>query len=138
MTVRIFVSRDAGAVAVGADEVALAIEQVAAKRGVAIEVIRTGSRGLYWLEPMIEIAASGARQSCAGHCRAHPEILGSADAIRYPGASRCRRNGTRSECSRRYRGSEESLKQRDQTAVNLAAAIVLLLVPIQRGRSWKP
>ena len=35
MTMRIFVPRDAGAVAVGADEVALALEQAAAKRGVA-------------------------------------------------------------------------------------------------------
>jgi formate dehydrogenase iron-sulfur subunit len=56
MTMRIFVSRDAGSVAVGADEVALAFEQAAEKRGVAIEIVRTGSRGLYWLEPMIEVA----------------------------------------------------------------------------------
>ena len=56
MTVRIFVSRDAGAVAVGADEVAIALEQAAARRGVTLEIVRTGSRGLYWLEPMIEIA----------------------------------------------------------------------------------
>ena len=34
MNLRIFVSRDAGAVAVGADEVALALEQAAGKRGV--------------------------------------------------------------------------------------------------------
>src|SRR5882672_1631734 len=56
MKMRIFVSRDAGAVAVGADEVALGLEQAAAKRGIAIEIVRTGSRGLYWLEPMIEVA----------------------------------------------------------------------------------
>ena len=61
MTKRIFVSRDAGAVAVGADEVALALEQAAAKRGIAIEIVRTGSRGLYWLEPMIEIATPQGR-----------------------------------------------------------------------------
>ena len=35
MKLRIFVPRDAGAVAVGADEVALALEQAAAKRGIA-------------------------------------------------------------------------------------------------------
>ena len=56
MTLRIFVSRDAGAVAVGADEVALALEQAAGKRGIAVEIVRTGSRGLYWLEPMVEVA----------------------------------------------------------------------------------
>jgi formate dehydrogenase iron-sulfur subunit len=55
MTMRIFVSRDAGAIAVGADEVALALQQVAENRGTAIEMIRTGSRGLYWLEPMVEV-----------------------------------------------------------------------------------
>ena len=58
---RIFVPRDAGAVAVGADEVALALEQAAAKRGIAIEIVRTGSRGLYWLEPMIEVATRKGR-----------------------------------------------------------------------------
>src|SRR5258708_9702418 len=61
MTMRIFVSRDAGAVAVGADEVALALEQAAAKRGVAMEIVRTGSRGLSWLEPMIEVATPQGR-----------------------------------------------------------------------------
>jgi formate dehydrogenase iron-sulfur subunit len=61
MTMRIFVSRDAGAIAVGADEVALELERAAAKRGFAIEIIRTGSRGLYWLEPMVEVATSQGR-----------------------------------------------------------------------------
>jgi formate dehydrogenase iron-sulfur subunit len=61
MTTRIFVSRDAGAVAVGADEVALALEQAATKRGVAVEIVRTGSRGLYWLEPMVEVATAQGR-----------------------------------------------------------------------------
>ncbi|HET6838599.1 MAG TPA: NADH-quinone oxidoreductase subunit NuoF [Bradyrhizobium sp.] len=55
MTTRIFVPRDAGAVAVGADEVASALEQAAGKRGTAVEIVRTGSRGLYWLEPMVEV-----------------------------------------------------------------------------------
>jgi len=61
MSLRIFVPRDAGAVAVGADEVALALEQAASKRGVAIDIVRTGSRGLYWLEPMVEVAAPQGR-----------------------------------------------------------------------------
>jgi formate dehydrogenase iron-sulfur subunit len=55
MTTRIFVSRDAGAVAVGADEVASALENAAGQCGAAIEIVRTGSRGLYWLEPMVEV-----------------------------------------------------------------------------------
>ncbi len=61
MKLRIFVSRDAGAVAVGADEVALALQQAAGKRGVDIEIVRTGSRGMYWLEPMIEVATPKGR-----------------------------------------------------------------------------
>src|SRR5882724_961337 len=61
MTLRIFVSRDAGAVAVGADEVALVLGLAAGKRGTEIEIIRTGSRGLYWLEPMIELATAQGR-----------------------------------------------------------------------------
>jgi formate dehydrogenase iron-sulfur subunit len=52
---RIFVPRDAGALALGSDEVERAI--IAAERtlGLDIEIVRTGSRGLFWLEPMIEI-----------------------------------------------------------------------------------
>jgi formate dehydrogenase iron-sulfur subunit len=61
MTIRIFVSRDAGAVAVGADEVALALEQAAVTRGLTVEIIRTGSRGLYWLEPLVEVATPQGR-----------------------------------------------------------------------------
>jgi formate dehydrogenase iron-sulfur subunit len=61
MTLRFYVSRDAGAVAVGADEVALALEKTAAERQAAIEIVRTGSRGLYWLEPMIEVATAQGR-----------------------------------------------------------------------------
>ena len=61
MNLRIFVPCDAGAVAVGADEVALALEQAAGRRGAGIEIVRTGSRGLYWLEPMVEVATPKGR-----------------------------------------------------------------------------
>ena len=61
MTMRIFIPRDAAAVAVGADDVAVAFEQVAAKRGLPVEIIRTGSRGLCWLEPMAEVATPEGR-----------------------------------------------------------------------------
>ncbi|MFN5713079.1 MAG: formate dehydrogenase, partial [Bradyrhizobium sp.] len=46
---------------VGADEVALAVAQAAAARGTPIEIVRTGSRGLYWLEPMVELATAQGR-----------------------------------------------------------------------------
>jgi formate dehydrogenase iron-sulfur subunit len=56
MTLRIFVPCDAGALAVGADDVASALRQAAADRNIDIAIVRTGSRGLYWLEPLVEIA----------------------------------------------------------------------------------
>jgi formate dehydrogenase iron-sulfur subunit len=56
MKMRIFVPRDAAAISVGADEVVAALEQAAAKRDVPIQIIRNGSRGLLWLEPMVEVA----------------------------------------------------------------------------------
>src|SRR5262245_23221265 len=61
MSLRVFVPLDAGAVAVGADSVATAIAQAAGKRGIAIDIVRTGARGLYWLEPMVEVATSAGR-----------------------------------------------------------------------------
>ena len=50
MTTRVYVPRDAAALALGADAVASLLAQTA-----DVEVVRTGSRGLFWLEPMIEI-----------------------------------------------------------------------------------
>ncbi len=52
---RVFVPKDAAALAVGADRVARALA-----RG-GVEVVRTGSRGLFWLEPMIEVETSRGR-----------------------------------------------------------------------------
>ncbi len=59
--VRIFVPGDAGALAVGADDVAEAMAEAALKSGVAVEIVRNGSRGLYWLEPMVEVETSAGR-----------------------------------------------------------------------------
>ena len=59
--VKIFVPRDSAAVSVGADEVAAAIVAEAGKRGTDVEVVRNGSRGLYWLEPMVEVATAKGR-----------------------------------------------------------------------------
>jgi formate dehydrogenase iron-sulfur subunit len=55
MTTRFFVPRDAAARAVGADKVAIALKEDAGRRGIDIEIVRTGSRGLFWLEPMVEV-----------------------------------------------------------------------------------
>jgi len=58
---RIYVPGDAAAVACGADEIADAIGSSAAKRKIAVEVVRNGSRGMHWLEPMLEVATAKGR-----------------------------------------------------------------------------
>ncbi len=58
---RVYVPADTSAVAVGADEVALAIAAVAAERRLAIEIVRTGSRGMAWLEPLVELETAQGR-----------------------------------------------------------------------------
>jgi formate dehydrogenase iron-sulfur subunit len=60
-TLKIYIPRDAAAVSVGADELVSAFEAEAQKRKLAIEIIRPGSRGLLWLEPMIEVATPEGR-----------------------------------------------------------------------------
>jgi formate dehydrogenase iron-sulfur subunit len=52
----VYVPGDAGALALGADAVAASIRVEAQRRGVAIEMVRNGSRGMVWLEPLVEIA----------------------------------------------------------------------------------
>src|SRR5262249_7955326 len=61
MNLRVFVPCDAGAVAVGADLVARALAEAARSRKVALDIIRTGSRGLYWFEPMVEVETTVGR-----------------------------------------------------------------------------
>ena len=52
---RFYVPADSSALAVGADKVAAAIAAEAHRRGEEVEIVRTGSRGLFWLEPLVEI-----------------------------------------------------------------------------------
>lgn len=59
--ITIYVPRDAAALAMDADAVAQAIEQAADERGLAVQVVRNGSRGLLWLEPLVEIATPDGR-----------------------------------------------------------------------------
>ncbi len=58
---RIFVPIDAAARSVGADEAAAAIAAEAQRRKLEIELIRNGSRGLLWLEPLVEVEIEGRR-----------------------------------------------------------------------------
>jgi formate dehydrogenase iron-sulfur subunit len=52
---RVFVPRDAAALSMGADSVARAIASEAEKRMTPVEIVRTGSRGMLWLEPLVEL-----------------------------------------------------------------------------------
>ncbi|MEY3743791.1 MAG: hypothetical protein RLZZ541_846 [Pseudomonadota bacterium] len=56
MTIKIYIPRDSSALSMGADKVAVAITDEAKKRGKDVEIIRNGSRGLYWLETMVEVS----------------------------------------------------------------------------------
>jgi formate dehydrogenase iron-sulfur subunit len=58
---KIYVSRDATALALGADATAQAIVAEAGRRGVAIDLVRNGSRGMFWVEPLVEVATPAGR-----------------------------------------------------------------------------
>ncbi len=60
---KIYVPRDAAARALGADEVAAAVAAEAKRRGVAVELVRNGSRGMIWLEPLVETVVDGVRMA---------------------------------------------------------------------------
>ncbi|MBB4023187.1 formate dehydrogenase iron-sulfur subunit [Confluentimicrobium naphthalenivorans] len=61
MTLRIYVPGDAAARALGADEVAQAVRAEAARRGVTVTLIRNGTRGMVWLEPLVEVETAAGR-----------------------------------------------------------------------------
>ncbi|SEQ52723.1 formate dehydrogenase iron-sulfur subunit [Amphritea atlantica] len=58
---KIFIPRDTTALAMGADRLACEIAAEAENRGETIEIIRNGSRGLFWLEPLVEVETAGGR-----------------------------------------------------------------------------
>ncbi|MCP5143997.1 MAG: formate dehydrogenase [Gammaproteobacteria bacterium] len=97
-TTRIYVPRDAAAVSVGADEVAARIEHEAGARGLDVTVVRNGSRGMLYLEPLVEVVVNDARLAFgpvtvddvpglfdAGFLQggAHPKALGKTEEIPY-------------------------------------------------------
>ena len=65
MMVKVYVPRDSSALSLGADRTAKAIQAEADKRGIEIELIRNGSRGLFWLEPFVEVATVAGRVAFA-------------------------------------------------------------------------
>ncbi len=55
MTTIVYVPRDSSALSLGAHQVAKNVQAEAAKRGLDIKVVRNGSRGMFWLETMVEV-----------------------------------------------------------------------------------
>jgi formate dehydrogenase iron-sulfur subunit len=55
MSARVFVPADSAALSVGAEAVAARIASEAKRRGAPIAIARNGSRGLFWLEPLVEV-----------------------------------------------------------------------------------
>lgn len=84
---KVYVPLDSAAVALGADKIAEAIVAQGAARGVAVEVVRNGSRGMVWLEPLVEVVTDKGRVGFGpmtladvpglfGDLSAHPKALG--------------------------------------------------------------
>ncbi len=59
--VKIFIPADTTSCALGADEVAAEVVLQAKKEGLEVEIIRNGSRGAFWLEPLVEIESDHGR-----------------------------------------------------------------------------
>jgi formate dehydrogenase iron-sulfur subunit len=59
--IKVYVPMDSAALSVGAEEVAAEIAKVAAGRKAKVQIVRNGSRGLLWLEPLVEVETSTGR-----------------------------------------------------------------------------
>jgi formate dehydrogenase iron-sulfur subunit len=75
---KVFVPRDATALSLGAEAVARAIAAEAAQRGLAPRIVRNGSRGLFWLEPLVEVETPEGRVAYGPV--AHADVAGLFDA----------------------------------------------------------
>ncbi|WP_417742867.1 formate dehydrogenase beta subunit [Salipiger sp.] len=60
---KIWVPMDSAAKALGAEAVVAAIRTEADRRGVEVEIARNGSRGMIWLEPLVEVETPEGRMA---------------------------------------------------------------------------
>ena len=58
---RVYVPQDTTARSLGADRIAALITQLAMEKGIDLELVRNGSRGICWLEPLVEVEKDGCR-----------------------------------------------------------------------------
>ena len=61
MSATVYVPRDSSALSLGAGKVAGAIAAEAARRNIDLRLVRNGSRGMFWLEPMVEVVTARGR-----------------------------------------------------------------------------
>ena len=61
MSATVYVPRDSSALSLGADKVAGAIAAEAGRRHIDLRLVRNGSRGMFWLEPMVEVKTARGR-----------------------------------------------------------------------------
>ena len=84
---KIYLPLDSAAVALGADDIAHAILLHAKAKGIAVQLVRNGSRGMVWLEPLAEVETPAGRMAFGpmdlsdvpalfGDLAAHPKALG--------------------------------------------------------------
>ena len=59
--IKVYVPRDSSALGLGAEKVAEVLQAEASRRQADIQLVRNGSRGLYWLEPMVEVETPAGR-----------------------------------------------------------------------------
>ena len=89
---KIYVPADAAAKALGADAVADAVRFEAARLGLDVTIVRNGSRGMVWLEPLVEVETVGGRVGFGpmqpadvaglfGDLTGHPKALGPVEKI---------------------------------------------------------
>ena len=96
--IRVWVPRDAAAIACGADAVATAIGEAGRRAGVELAVVRNGSRGMLWLEPLVEVEIDGVRHGFG------PLAAGEAEALVPAGIRGRSGRSRRSRSSRGRRG----------------------------------
>lgn len=65
MTTKIYIPRDSSAIGLGSDLVADQVSRVARSINQDVEVVRNGSRGLIWMEPLLEVETESGRTGFA-------------------------------------------------------------------------
>lgn len=89
---KIYLPLDSAAVALGADEIAEALLFHAKARGIDLTLVRNGSRGMVWLEPLAEVVTAAGRMAFGpltladvpalfDDLAAHPKALGLTDDL---------------------------------------------------------